>query len=125
MQSDCKRHAFMRFGMSGAVFTVLGPALLWCMYPLGPYIAVLLTEACIHIMRFFAFRRLIFPVQKGYRVNPARYLVSALPVTISSLACVALLKDSLNRTTLTLTSAVISLVIGFLWSKYVYSWNRR
>ena len=85
MKSDRKRYAFMRFGISGAVFTLLGPTLFWILYPLGPYLAAAMTEAFIHAIRFFTFRRLVFPAQKGYRVSPTRYLVSALPLTLRGL----------------------------------------
>ncbi|MFM7550680.1 MAG: hypothetical protein ACKO7Z_05555 [Cyanobacteriota bacterium] len=41
-----------------------------------------------------------------------RYGVSALPVSISGLIVVALFRNRLDRTALTLTGAVIALVVG-------------
>lgn len=121
MKSERKRYAFMRFSLSGAIFTVIGPAMFWLFYPAGPYLAVAATEIIVHAMRFCTFRHLVFPQQRGYCVSPVRYVVSAFPATLSSFACVGLLKDSLNRTALTLSTALASLVIGFLWSKFVFT----
>jgi len=116
-----RRHAFLRFGLSGVVFTILGPALFWLAYPLGPFVAVGVAEVSVHTLRFATFRKLVFPSHKGYRVSLPRYVVSALPVSLSGVIVVALFRNRLDRTALTLTGAVIALVVGFLWSRYVYS----
>ena len=121
MRIERKRYAFMRFSISGVLFTLAGPALFWILYPVGPYLAVVSTEIIIHAIRYFAFRLFIFPQERGYNVSPFRYILSASPITLSSFICVGILKDSLNRTTLTLSSALISMVIGFLWSQYIYT----
>lgn len=115
------RHAFLRFGMSGIVFTVLGPALFWLAYPLGPFVAVAVAELSIHAIRFGTFKRLVFPAQKGYRVSLTRYVVSALPITCTGLAFVALLQNHMDRTSLTVVGGLISMVVGFVWSRFVYS----
>ena len=57
----------------------------------------------------------------GYLVSLPRYLVSALPLTVAGFTNVALFRHVLDRTALTLVSALISVVIGFLWSRFVYS----
>lgn len=57
----------------------------------------------------------------GYVVSFPRYLVSALPLTLAGFTSVALFGHALDRTALTLVSALISVVIGFLWSRFVYS----
>ena len=121
MAGSRKRFTFIRFSLSGIIFTIVGPALFWLLYPAGAYLAIASTEMVVHTMRYFTFRHLIFPLEEGYRVSLFRYIVSAAPVTLSSFICVALLKDSLNRTALTLCSALVSLVIGFLWSHFVYT----
>lgn len=113
--------AFLRFGLSGVVFTILGPGLFWLAYPLGPFVAVAVAELLVHAMRFATFRRLVFPAHKGYRVNLARYLLSALPVSLAGVLNVAMFRNRLDRTTLTLAGALISLVVGFVWSRYVFS----
>jgi hypothetical protein len=113
--------AMVRFGMSGMVFTILGPGLFWLAYPLGPLFAIVLTELSVHSVRFFVFRTVVFPAQKGYRVSLNRYLISALPLTLTGLLSVALFKNVLNRTALTLASGLLSLAVGFLWSRFVYS----
>ena len=57
----------------------------------------------------------------GYLVSFPRYLVSALPLTVAGFTSVALFRHILDRTALTIVSALISVVIGFLWSRFVYS----
>lgn len=123
MESERKRYAFIRYSISGALFTLMGPTFFWILYPIGPYFAVATTEVFMHAIRFYAFRCLVFPKNKGYRVSPSRYIVSALPVTLSSFACVGLLKNSLDRTALALTAALVSIAVGFLWSRLAYTQN--
>ncbi|MFM9103239.1 MAG: hypothetical protein ACKOPS_18670 [Cyanobium sp.] len=48
-------------------------------------------------------------------------MLSALPVSLTGVIWVALFRTRLDCTTLTLTGALISLVVGFVWSRYVYS----
>jgi putative flippase GtrA len=115
------RRAFLRFGLSGMVFTILGPGLFWLAYPLGPFVAVAVAELLVHAVRFATFRTLVFPAHKGYRVSLQRYVLSALPVSLTGVIVVALFRNRLDRTTLTLTGAVIALVVGFVWSRFVYS----
>lgn len=115
------RSAFLRFGLSGVVFTILGPGLFWLAYPLGPFVAVAVAELLVHAVRFTTFRTLVFPARKGYRVSLQRYVLSALPVSLTGVIVVALFRNRLDRTTLTLTGVVIALVVGFVWSRFVYS----
>jgi putative flippase GtrA len=115
------RSTFLRFGLSGVVFTILGPALFWLVYPLGPFAAVAVAELVVHALRFGIFRKLVFPAQLGYRVSLPRYVLSALPVSLAGVVTVAVFRNRLDRTTLTLTGAIIALVVGFVWSRYVYS----
>jgi hypothetical protein len=94
------------------LFMLLGPALFWLAYPLGPFVAVAVAELSVHALRFATFRRLVFPAHRGYRVSLPRYVLSALPVSISGLIVVPLFRNRLDRTALTLTGAVIALVVG-------------
>jgi putative flippase GtrA len=119
--SESSRRAFVRFGLSGVVFTILGPGLFWLAYPLGPFVAVAVAELSAHALRFITFRRFVFPTQKGYQVSLSRYLVSALPVSLAGVLAVALLRNRLDRTMLSLSVAAIALGVGFLWSRFVYS----
>ena len=113
-------NAFVRFGLSGVVFTIIGPSLFWLAYPLGPFVAVAVAELLVHMIRFATFRSLVFPARKGYRVSLLRYVVSALPASLAGVLTVALFQGRLDRTTLTLIVALIAVVFGFLWSRYVY-----
>lgn len=115
------RHSFLRFCLTGVVFTFLGPFLFWTAYPLGAFIALAIAETCVHALRFFTFRSVVFPANHGYRVTAWRYLISALPVSLTSLVCVAALRTVLDRTALTVVTALISIVVGFTWSRYVYT----
>jgi putative flippase GtrA len=116
-----RRRAFVRFGLSGIMFTFLGPGLFWLAYPLGPFMAVAVAELIAHALRFIIFRRFVFPTKRGYRVSLARYVVSILPVSLAGVVAVALLRNKLDRTMLTLSIAAIALSVGFLWSRFVYS----
>jgi putative flippase GtrA len=120
---ESARQAFLRFGLTGVVFTILGPFLFWLSYPLGPFMAVAVAELTVHSIRFLVFRSIVFPKTKGYKVNLPRYIISALPVTIACFVTVALLRHRLDRTALTLFTALIALVVGFLWSRSVYAWR--
>jgi len=118
---ESARRSFLRFGLSGIVFTILGPSLFWLAYPLGPLVAIAVAELSVHAIRFATFRKLVFPAHKGYRVSLARYVVSALPITCTGFASVGLLRNHLDRTSLTLVGVLISLLMGFVWSRFVYS----
>jgi len=113
-------HALLRFGLSGIVFTILGPMIFWLTYPLGPIAAVAVTELTVHAMRFGAFRMLVFPARKGYRVNLARYVLSALPMTCTGFASVALLHNHLSRTELTVAGTLITVLVSFVWTRFIY-----
>jgi putative flippase GtrA len=116
-----RRKAFLRFGLSGIVFTILGPGLFWLCYPLGPFVAVGIAESVTHVIRFTTFKLFVFPEKKGYRVSLSRYVISALPVSITGIFTVALLRDRLDRTMLTLVGTFIAVIVGFVWSRYIYS----
>lgn len=115
------RRAFMRFGLTGVVFTILGPTLFWLAYPMGPFLAVALTELTVHTVRFITFRKVVFPASKGYTVSLRRYVISAMPVSLAGILSVALFRNVLDRTSLTLVTTFIAVVVGFLWSRYVYA----
>ena len=115
------RRAFVRFGLSGVVFSILGPGLFWLAYPLGPFVAVAVAELSVHAVRFTTFRTLVFPAHKGYRVSLLRYVLSALPVSLTGVIVVAVFRNRLDRSSMTLTGALIAMVVGFVWSRYVYT----
>lgn len=116
-----RRPAFMRFSLAGLGFTILGPSLFWLAYPLGPFLAIAVTELSVHILRFFVFKKIVFPVHRGYTVTVQRYVVSALPVSLAGIATVAVLRDRLDRLSLTFAIALMAVVVGFLWSRFVYA----
>jgi putative flippase GtrA len=123
--NERRSRALLRFGLSGIVCTILGPSLFWLAYPLGPFVAmavaVAAAERLLHSLRFVTFRALLFPPNKWYRVSLPRYVVSALPVSLTGVIVVALLRNRQDCTTLALTGSLIALMVGFLWIRYVYS----
>jgi len=120
-KGERQRLAFMRFCLSGLVFTALGPGIFWMAYPLGPMIGIGIAELSVHSLRFLTFRRVIFPADKGYQVSLPRYIISAMPVTLACVGMVAVLKNRMGRIELTLAGAIFSLLVGFTWSRFIYT----
>jgi len=117
-----KRHnSFMRFCLSGVFFTTFGPGLLWLAYPLGAFIAVGISELLAHSLRYASFRWFVFPASRGYKVTASRYLLSAIPISLANLLTVTFLRNQLDRTTLTLAVVLISISVGFVWSRFIYT----
>ncbi len=83
--------------------------------------AVVAAELIAHLLRFITFRRFVFPAKRGYQVSLARYVVSALPVSVAGVLAVAFLRNRLDRSMLTLSIAAVALGVGFLRSRFVYS----
>jgi len=113
-------HSFTRYGLSGIVFTILGPTIFWLTYPMGAFLALGIAEATCHILRYFSFRLLVFPKSQGYRVSIARYIISIVPTLTAGAVTVALFKGVIGRTELTALGAATSLVVGYAWSTFVY-----
>jgi putative flippase GtrA len=118
------KHTFTRYGLSGVVFTLLGPGIFWLAYPVGPLLALAIAEASCHILRYLSFRHLVFPRGHGFHVSVPRYIVAAIPTTFTNIVMVAILRNLLGRTTLTLLVALFSVSVGFLWSRFVYKQPR-
>ena len=116
-----RNNSFIRFCLSGVFFTTLGPGLLWLVYPLGAFIAVAVSEVLAHSLRYVSFRWFVFPASKGYKVTAGRYLLSAAPISLANLLTVTFFRNQLDRTTLTFTVVLISITVGFLWSRFVYT----
>ena len=114
------KHTFTRYGLSGVFFTLLGPGIFWLAYPAGPFLALAIAEASSHSLRYLSFRHLVFPQSHGFRVSVPRYIVSAIPTTLSGIVVVAMFKNVVGHTTLTLIGALLSVSVGFLWSRFVY-----
>ncbi|MBW4530099.1 MAG: hypothetical protein KME02_05335 [Aphanothece saxicola GSE-SYN-MK-01-06B] len=113
-------HSLTRYGLSGVVFTILGPAIFWLAFPMGAFIALGLAEASCHIIRYFSFRILVFPKSRGYRVTIRGYIISILPTLLAGIAIVAIFKEVIGRTALTALGALTSLTVGYAWSTFVY-----
>jgi fucose 4-O-acetylase-like acetyltransferase len=118
------KHTFTRYGLSGVVFTLLGPGIFWLAYPTGPFLALAIAEASCHFLRYLSFRYLVFPRSHGFHVSVPRYIVAAIPTTLTGIVVVAIFSNLLGRTTLTLLVALFSVSVGFLWSRFVYKQPR-
>lgn len=114
------KQTFTRYGLSGVVFTLLGPGIFWLAYPAGPFLALAIADASCHVLRYLAFRYLVFPRSHGFHVSVLRYIVAAIPTTLTGIVVVAIFGNLLGRTTLTLLVALFSVSVGFLWSHFVY-----
>jgi len=114
------RHTFTRYGLSGVFFTIMGPGILWLAYPLGPFLALGIAEASCHILRYLSFRHLVFPRGHGFHVSVPRYILAAIPTTFTNILLVAIFRNLLGRTAITVFVAVMSVSVGFLWSRFVY-----
>ena len=84
-----RRSDFIRFSLSGIVFTILGPCIFWIAYPLGPFLALAMAEASCHVLRYLSFRHLVFPRGHGFHVSVPRYIVAAIPTTLTGIVVVA------------------------------------
>ena len=113
-------HTFTRYGLSGVFFTILGPGIFWMTYPAGPFLALGTAEVSCHVLRYLSFRHLVFPRSRGFKVSMPRYIVSAIPTTLTNLILVTILRDLIGRTALTLIAALLSVSVGFIWSRFVY-----
>jgi putative flippase GtrA len=118
------KHTFTRYGLSGVVFTLLGPGILWLVYPAGPFLALGIAELSCHSLRYLSFRYLVFPRSHGFHVSVKRYIAAAIPTTITNILLVAIFRNLVGRTTLTLLVALFSVSVGFLWSRFVYKQPR-
>mgnify|MGYP006279774801 CR=1 FL=1 len=120
-----KRNALLRYGTSGLFFSILGPGIFWICYPVGRLKALIIAELTVHVVRYWLFRSVVFPEQKGYRVSPTRYIVSIVPASAAAGAVVLLTVNVLDRAGTTLASALLALIVGFIWSRLVYSLGQR
>jgi len=115
---------FTRYGLSGVVFTLLGPGIFWLAYPAGPFLALAISEASCHVLRYLSFRHFVFPRSNGFHVSVSRYIVAVIPTTLTGIVVVAMFRNLIGRITLTLLVALFSVSMGFLWSRFVYKQPR-
>jgi len=118
------KYNFTHYGLRGIVFTLLGPGIFWLAYPTGPFLTLAIAESSCHVPRYPSFRHLVFPRSHGFHVSVPRYIVAAIPTTLTGIVVVAILRNLLERTTLTLLVAIFSVSVGFLWSRFVYKQSR-
>jgi hypothetical protein len=118
------KHTFTRYGLSGVVFTLLGPGILWLAYPIGPFLALGIAEVSCHVLRYLSFRHFVFPIGHGFHVSVPRYIATAIPTTLANVLLVVIFRNLVGRTSLTILIALFSVSVGFLWSRFVYKQRR-
>ena len=122
MRAKLKRlgRAYTSYSLCGGVFSVVGPLVFWLLYPLGPFAAVLLTEAIMHLARYRAFK-ILFRKSDGYKVLPGRYVASITPVVLANVAASSLLYRHVGREVLIVICTLTSMTVGFLWTIHIMS----
>ena len=118
------RRTFTRYWLSGVVFTVLGPGIFWMAFPAGPFLALAISEVSCHFLRYLSFRHFVFPLGKGFHVSVPRYIVAVIPTILANILLVAIFRNLVGRTTLSLLVALFSVSVGYLWSRFVYKQPR-
>jgi putative flippase GtrA len=91
------KHTFTRYGLSGVVFTLLGPGIFWLAYPAGPLLALVIAQASCHVLRYLSFRHLVFPRGHGFYVSVARYIVAAIPTTLTNIVMMAIFRNLISN----------------------------
>jgi hypothetical protein len=117
------KYIFTRYGLSGVVFTLLGPGILWLAYPVGPLLALGIAEVSCHVLRYLSFRHFDFPIVHGFHVSLPRY-IAAIPTTLANVLLVVIFRNLVGRTSLTILIALFSVSVGSLWSRFVYKQRR-
>ena len=110
-----------RYLISGVVFTIFGPTLFWVLYPLGAMLGLALSITVAHTARYFVFRVFVFTRNQGYRVSPLRYLISICPAVLAEFLVTSLTYRLFSRTVVVALATVVSICIGYLSSKYIFS----
>jgi len=83
-----------------------------------------IAETSCHLLRYLSFRYLVFPRGHGFHVSVPRYILTVIPTTLANILIVALLKNFLGRTGIAVFVAVMSVTVGFFWSRFVYKQPR-
>lgn len=109
-----------RYGLNGIVFTLLGPALFWLLFPAGILPAWATAELSCHVLRYLSFRYFVFPRHHGYNVSPLRYISATAPTSLLGLSVVALMKPVLGRNALVALSAAATMTAGYLINHFCY-----
>lgn len=118
------RNTLTRYGINGLAFAMLGPSLFWLLYPIGPIAAWIIAESSCQILRYLSFRFFVFPRGHGFNVSPLRYIAATIPTSAIGFTFVALAKNILDRTTLTIYGAVTTVIMGYLINRAFYQKRR-
>ena len=119
------KHTFIRYGLSGVVYTLLGAGIFWLVYPAGPFLALGIAEVSCHVVMYLSLRHFVFPIGHGFHVSVPRYIATEIPTTITNVLLVVIFRILAGRTSLTLLIALFSVSVEFLWNRFVYKQRRR
>lgn len=110
----------LKYLVSGAAFTVLGPVTFTSLFWLGPVTAFIASETLMHTARYFVISRYVFGDKKRFRVTILSYLVTIAPSSGLVLIYVGVMADILGKAVLVLTSAALSVIVGYSLSRIFF-----
>ena len=55
-----------------------------------------IAETSCHVLRYLTFRHLVFPRSHGFHVSVPRYIVAAIPTTLTNIVIVAIFRNLLG-----------------------------
>lgn len=112
---------YLRFLVVGALFTVSGPSVFLLLVKLfTPWIASLISELCLHSIRFAVYNRFLF----GTRMTGVRtYISAAMPMMLLNSGLVFILQTRVPIIWITLLIAINAASIGYWWTKACYKYD--
>lgn len=112
---------YARFLLTGAVFTLAGPALFYGMaLNLAPLLASLLTEISMHSARCVLYNRFVFSsAGSGIRT----YLTAAVPLSLINFGLVFFLQRLLPLWQIAVLIGLQGATLGYLWSRVCYRYD--
>ncbi len=115
-----KNNAQFRYLFSGCFFTILGPSLfLLISFSLSVHLSIIISEFCLHSLRFFVITRWIFK----YKINKKSlrsYLKASIPLSALNFILVSFLSMFIEKVFVAIIIGLFSATIGFLWTRYSY-----
>ncbi|MFN7630727.1 MAG: hypothetical protein ACK5Q7_06505 [Cyanobacteriota bacterium] len=112
---------YARFLLTGAAFTLAGPALFFVLALLWPpLLASVLTELSMHSLRCVVYNMFVFAsAGSGIRT----YLTAAVPMSLVNFGLVYFLQDILPLWQLAFLIGVQGATIGYFWSRLCYRYD--
>lgn len=112
---------YARFLLTGAAFTLAGPALFYVMaLQLAPLLASFLTEISMHSARCVIYNRFVFSsAGSGIRT----YLTAAVPLSLINFGLVFVLQHHWPLWQIAVLIGLQGATLGYLWSRFCYRYD--